>query len=131
MRRRLALTTAAIAVLIVVAFLVPLALLVRSLAEDRALSAADRSAATLAPVLTAVSDRDSIRQVVLANQAADVGDVSVFLADDTVLGEPAIIDDDVALARDGHPSRRAPMEALPYSCPCSDRTARPMWCACS
>lgn len=101
MRRRLALTTAAIAVLIVVAFLVPLALLVRSLAEDRALSAADRSAATLAPVLTAVSDRDSIRQVVLANQAADVGDVSVFLADDTVLGEPAIIDDDVALARDG------------------------------
>lgn len=101
MRRRLALTTAAIAVLIVAAFLVPLALLVRNIAEDRALSAADRGAATLAPVLTAVRDTDSIRQVVLSTQAADIGEVSVFLADDTVIGEPAPIDDDVALARDG------------------------------
>jgi signal transduction histidine kinase len=101
MRRRLALTTAAVAVMIVAAFLVPLALLVRSIAEDRALAAADRGAATLAPVIAAVDDETAVTQVVDATNASDIGAVTVFLSDGTILGTPGVVDANVDLARTG------------------------------
>lgn len=101
MRRRLALTTAAVAIMIVAAFLVPLALLVRSIAEDRALAAADRGAATLAPVLAAVGDPASLAQVVNATNASGIGEVTVFLSNGAVLGAPGSPDANVELARAG------------------------------
>ena len=101
MRRRLALTTAAVAVMIVAAFLVPLALLVRNIAEDRALAAADRGAATLAPVIAAVDDETAVTQVVNATNASDIGVVTVFLSDGTILGTPGVVDANVDLARTG------------------------------
>lgn len=101
MRRRLALTTAAISTMIVAAFLVPLAVLVRDVAEDRALSDAERGAQTLAPVLTAVGDEASVERIVSAATATGIGEVSVFLDSGTVLGAPARPDDAVAAARDG------------------------------
>ena len=101
MRRQLALTAAAVATMIVLAFLVPLGLLVRSIAEDRALNDAERGAQTLAPVLATLRDPASLAVVVDGVNASDIGTVSVFLADGTVLGAPAEIDPGVELARRG------------------------------
>ena len=57
MRRRLLLVVVATTSLVVVAFAVPLGALVRSVARDRALSAAERDVGALAPVL-ALSPED-------------------------------------------------------------------------
>ena len=54
MRRRLALVSTAVTVLVVVAFLVPVALLIRSSAADRALSLAERDAQAIAAALAVV-----------------------------------------------------------------------------
>jgi hypothetical protein len=51
-RRRLVLVVLATTGLVVVAFALPLGALVRSIARDRAVAAADRDAASLAPVLS-------------------------------------------------------------------------------
>jgi signal transduction histidine kinase len=89
--------------MIVLAFLVPLGLLVRTIAQDRALNDAERTAQALAPVLATVQDPTSVAAVVdgINVNGADVGAVSVFLPDGTVLGAPATADDAVALARRG------------------------------
>lgn len=59
MRSRLRAVAVATTATVVLAFLVPLALLVRSVARDRALSAAEREAEALAPVLAVTSDPPS------------------------------------------------------------------------
>ena len=51
MRRRLFLVTLAVTTLLVAAFAIPLALLVRDVARDRAISDAEADQAALAPVL--------------------------------------------------------------------------------
>ena len=51
MRRRLALLSLAVASLVVVAFLVPVGLLIRNQAQTRALSAAERDAQSVAAAL--------------------------------------------------------------------------------
>jgi signal transduction histidine kinase len=87
--------------MIVLAFLVPLGLLVRSIAEDRALNDAERSAQTLAPVLATVRDPNSLATVVDGVNASDIGAVTVFLADGSVIGIPSPVDDNIELARRG------------------------------
>ena len=51
MRRRLVALAATTTIMVALAFLIPLAVLVRTLARDRALSAAELEAQSLAPVL--------------------------------------------------------------------------------
>ncbi|HSF87572.1 MAG TPA: HAMP domain-containing sensor histidine kinase [Acidimicrobiia bacterium] len=64
MRRRLGLVAVAVASLIVVAFSVPLGVMVRELAKDRALSGAERDAQLIAVFIDAnSSDPDSIRRI--------------------------------------------------------------------
>lgn len=101
MRRRLALSAAAVTSMVVLAFVVPLAALVRDVAADRAVSAAQDEAATLVPVLAAVQDPAALQATVEAADAASPGDLSVFREDGTVLGAPAEADADVELARQG------------------------------
>ena len=84
MRARLTLLVAATTVLVLLAFLVPLALLIRQVAEDRALSRADDVVQTVVP-LAGTGDRDAIRLAVTAQPVP----VSVFLPDGTVLGAEA------------------------------------------
>ncbi|MFN8038568.1 MAG: HAMP domain-containing sensor histidine kinase [Acidimicrobiales bacterium] len=99
MRRQLTLAAVALTSMIVLAFLVPLGLLVPSVAEDRARNAAERLAETLVPVLATVDDPSQLRQVVDGVESAGVGRLSVVLPDGTVLGAPAGVDDNIALAR--------------------------------
>jgi signal transduction histidine kinase len=84
MRRRLVLLIIATTSLVVVAFLVPLALLVRSSSADRAVSAAAVDIQALAP-LVATGDVAALEAAV----KAETRKVTVFLPDGRVVGTPA------------------------------------------
>ncbi|HEY3506156.1 MAG TPA: HAMP domain-containing protein [Actinocatenispora sp.] len=100
MRRRLALLVAATTSLVLVAFLVPLALLVRTVAEDRAVNAATVRAQALTAVVATGSRATLAATVAQANNDPS-HPVTVFLADRTVLGAPADRTDAVELALRG------------------------------
>ncbi|MEV0806675.1 HAMP domain-containing sensor histidine kinase [Micromonospora sp. NPDC050200] len=100
MRRRLALLVASVSVLTLVAFLVPLALLVRTVAEDRATVRATADAQSLVPVV-GTAELDIVR-ITVEQLVADSGrPVTVFLPDGTVLGAAAPRTPAVALAARG------------------------------
>lgn len=100
MRRRLLLVVLATTTLVVVAFAIPLGALVRSVARDRAISAAERDAAALAPVLALTTDPDAVRSAVERTTLGAEGRLTVVLPDGTVVGDPTPVDADaLALAR--------------------------------
>ncbi|MEU9924461.1 HAMP domain-containing sensor histidine kinase [Streptomyces griseoluteus] len=71
----------AVTTMVVVAFAVPLGLVVKEMARDRAFAGAEREAAAVAPALSITTDRDELERVVAA-AGADSG-MSVHLpADD-------------------------------------------------
>lgn len=87
MRRRLILLVAATMSLVLIAFLVPLALLLRSVAEDRAVESANTAAQYLGS-LAATTDRDSLTLAV-AQVNASGQHVTVFLPANLSLGVDA------------------------------------------
>ncbi|AOS62555.1 sensor histidine kinase [Actinoalloteichus hymeniacidonis] len=85
MRRRLAILVATTTSLVLVAFLVPLALLIRSFAEDRAVHAATVEAQSL---IWMVANTDTAElQRGLRTQGLAEQPVSIYLPDGTVVGE--------------------------------------------
>ncbi|WP_432028798.1 sensor histidine kinase [Streptomyces sp. 1222.5] len=62
----------AVTTMVVVAFAVPLGLVVREMARDRAFSSAEREAAAVAPALSITTDRDKLERVVVS-AGADSG----------------------------------------------------------
>ncbi|MFC8092398.1 sensor histidine kinase [Streptomyces sp. NPDC057301] len=62
----------AVTVMVVVAFAVPLGLVIREMARDRAFSNAEREAAAVAPALSITTDRDQLERVV-ASAGSDAG----------------------------------------------------------
>ncbi|HEX6468385.1 MAG TPA: HAMP domain-containing sensor histidine kinase, partial [Streptosporangiaceae bacterium] len=100
MRRRLALLVAATTSLVLVAFLVPLALLVRSVAADRAVSSATLQAQSLSS-LVATADPTSLNLTVQQLNATGRHPITVFLPDGAVVGAPAGVTPGVELARRG------------------------------
>jgi signal transduction histidine kinase len=101
MRIRLAVLVAATTSLVLVAFLVPLALLVRSVAADRAVSSATLRAQSLSP-LVATAERGPLELSVQQLNATGGQPISVFLPDGTVIGVPAAVSPGVELARRGN-----------------------------
>ena len=99
MRRRLALAAAAITTTIVLAFAIPLGLIIRTVANDRAITTAERAAQAIAPVLATGVDPAVIASVVANVSDPLTADVSVVVADDSVIGTPVEIDDSITLAR--------------------------------
>ncbi|HET9518730.1 MAG TPA: HAMP domain-containing sensor histidine kinase [Actinoplanes sp.] len=100
MRRRLILLVAATTSLVLVAFLVPLALLVRTTAADRALSAAAAELEALAPVVATVDRRTLTRTAARVN-AEGGHPVTVFLPGGDVVGAPAARSNAVTVAAAG------------------------------
>jgi signal transduction histidine kinase len=86
MRRSLALVSAAVTSMVALAFLVPLALMVREIARDRALADAERQAGSLAPALSISTDRAAIERAVASTQAGEAGRVSVHLPGRAAIG---------------------------------------------
>ncbi|WP_285479755.1 HAMP domain-containing sensor histidine kinase [Amycolatopsis sp. NBRC 101858] len=97
MRKRLAVLVAAAMSLVLVAFLVPLAILLRSVTADRAVTAATAKAQSLTS-LVATSDAASLRPAVDQLNTTAGHPVTVFLPDGTVLGAPTPRTPGVALA---------------------------------
>jgi signal transduction histidine kinase len=98
-RRRVLLLVAAATTLVLVAFLVPLALLVKNVAADRAVQRATVEAQALTSYV-ATTDRQSLAANVRAVDARSAYDVSVFV-DGEVLGAPADRSSLVTLAEGG------------------------------
>ena len=92
MRRRLALLALATTSVVVIAFLVPLAVLVQRIVEDRAISSAEAEARSLAPVVGSVRDPQELNRIVTAAAAGGPGPVTVFLPGGGSVGTPAPAD---------------------------------------
>ncbi|MEV6735790.1 HAMP domain-containing sensor histidine kinase [Streptomyces sp. NPDC051104] len=88
MRRRLTLLVAATMCLALLAFVVPLALLLRTVAQDRAVVAASADAQSLVSVV-GTAEQDALRFSVEHMAAESRGPITVFLPDGSVLGTPA------------------------------------------
>jgi signal transduction histidine kinase len=98
MRRRIVGVSGATTVLVLIAFLVPLLVLVRQIAQTRAMAEATANAQTVVTVLLSVSGREQARLGVDSVNAAGPLRTTVFYPDGTRLGAPASVDDDVRLA---------------------------------
>jgi len=113
MRRQLAIMAAATTSMVALAFLIPLAILVQTVVRDRALNAAELEARSLAPLLATQHDPAILESAIDAVSGGGAGQVTVYLADGTVLGRALTPDANVAVARRG----RA------FSTPIGDSTA--------
>ena len=100
MRRRLFLVTLAVTTVLVAAFAFPLAVLIREVARDRAITEAEQGLASLAPALAVSTDPGDI-ETAIASVPGQEGRVSVLLPDGTRIGDTTPANQDaVALARD-------------------------------
>src|SRR5438445_13520050 len=88
MRRRLVALAATTTIMVALAFLIPLAVLVRTLARDRALSAAELEAQSLAPVLALTRDTTALEAAVRATTPGARGRLVIILPDGTKVGGP-------------------------------------------
>lgn len=75
----------AVTTMVVVAFAVPLGLVIREMAADRAYSNAERQAAAIGPTLSITTDRDQLARAVASTQAGAAGRIAVHI--------PAVGDD--------------------------------------
>jgi signal transduction histidine kinase len=100
-RRRLVLVALATSAMIVLSFLVPLGLLVRTLAAERAIATGRQAASALGPVLV-VGDRDALELAVSTLGVDDQALVTVVLPEGERLGAPLPVPQSVvADARSG------------------------------
>jgi len=101
MRRRLALLALATTSVVVIAFLVPLAVLVQRIVADRALSSAEIEARSLAPVVASVRDEQQLAGIVSSTAASGPGSVTIYLPNGHTVGSAARADSNLELARAG------------------------------
>lgn len=107
MRRRLALVSLAVVALVVVSFLIPLAVLVRNQAQDRAISRAEREAKSIAATVAvlasepeAAPDDPTLVTAVLESFGSPPG-LSVILPSDEIVGEGSTSGVNLDRARSG------------------------------
>src|SRR5579863_5315826 len=96
MRLRIVALVIATSSLVLVSFLVPLALVLRTLAADHAVSAATAQAQSVAPLVTALSPRSLELTVAQINAGAGTP-VTIFLPGGATAGAPAAVSAGVRL----------------------------------
>ncbi|MFI9237232.1 sensor histidine kinase [Streptomyces sp. NPDC053079] len=79
MRWALIRVSLAVTVMVVLAFAVPLGLVVKELARDRAFADAERQAAQIRPALAITTDRDQLERAVASSQAGGDGRMAVHV----------------------------------------------------
>jgi signal transduction histidine kinase len=109
MRRRLTLLVAATSCLTLIAFLVPLALLLRGVAADRATTRATANVQTIVPVV-GTADIEALRLTVQELTDGSGPAVTVFLPNGQVLGAPVPRSAAVELAARGQKSLTADVD---------------------
>lgn len=103
MRRQIAWVVAATTSAVVLVFVIPLALLVQSLAEDRGMAAANEEARNIAVLVSGLHDSPSLPDLVLALDERSPAASTVLTASGATLGAEAsdmATDPDVLRARD-------------------------------
>jgi signal transduction histidine kinase len=100
MRLRVILLVMATSSLVLISFLIPLALVLRTLAADRAVSTATAQAQSMAPLVTTLPT-DSLRLTIDQINAETGTPVTIFLPSGAELGQPAPRSAAVQLARKG------------------------------
>jgi signal transduction histidine kinase len=98
MRRRLILVAAAISLMVTIAFLLPLIVLVRTVARDRAISNAERDANSLAPALSLTTNASDVATAFGNTDSGREGRLTVVLATGEEVGGAIPHDDDLELA---------------------------------
>ncbi|MFF2573758.1 sensor histidine kinase [Streptomyces sp. NPDC058084] len=96
MRWALVKVSLAVTVMVVVAFAVPLGLVVKEMARDRAFSNAERRAAGLAPVLAITTDREQLERAVATTDDGAEGRLAVHLPSP---GEPGSAGEEIGTRR--------------------------------
>ncbi|XRQ13521.1 sensor histidine kinase [Actinomadura welshii] len=99
MRTSLARIATAVTAMVALSFVVPLGLLNGRMAEDRALAAAERQAASLVPVLSVTGDPAALTDAVGSVPAGTAGRLALHLPTGEVLGSPHAPPADLAAAR--------------------------------
>ncbi|MEP6814018.1 MAG: HAMP domain-containing sensor histidine kinase [Marmoricola sp.] len=89
MRRRIAWLVAATTSAVVLAFVVPLCLLIRATTQDRAMAAGDQEARNVAIIVSTLHGSPTLRSVVDELGRRLPAETSVLLPDGAVLGHPA------------------------------------------
>ena len=79
MRRTLALVSAAVTSMVAIAFLIPLAIIVRDVARDRAFTSAQLAGAAIEPVLAVSTSRATLERAIDSTQAGEAGQLAVYL----------------------------------------------------
>jgi signal transduction histidine kinase len=80
MRRTLALMAAAVTSMVAIAFLIPLAIVVRDVARDRTFTAAQLASTSVEPVLAVTTDRATLQRAIASTRAGAAGQLAVYLA---------------------------------------------------
>ncbi|MFG2717099.1 sensor histidine kinase [Streptomyces sp. NPDC048416] len=81
----------AVTVMVVVAFAVPLGMVIKEMARDRAFSNAERQAAAIGPTLSITTDRDALERAVASTQSGAEGRMAVHVpADPAVPGSTPV-----------------------------------------
>jgi signal transduction histidine kinase len=86
MRRQISFLVAATTSAVILAFLIPLALLVRTLAEDRAVAGASQEAQAVATLVAGVNDQGQLRDLVGLVDQRSPRATSIVLPDGTLIG---------------------------------------------
>lgn len=86
MRRRISWLVAATTSAVILAFVIPLCLLVRTVAADRALAAGNDEARAVAVLVSGLGDDPGLAQLVAQTDQRSPAETSVLLPDGTVLG---------------------------------------------
>ncbi|MFB7925638.1 HAMP domain-containing protein, partial [Streptomyces sp. NPDC056081] len=94
----------AVTTMVVVAFAVPLGLVIREMASDRAFSDAERQAAAIGPTLSITADREQLTRAVRSTEAGAQGRVTVHVPGDGTraaleIGRPRATDGEIAATR--------------------------------
>lgn len=107
MRTRITWLVVATTSTIVVSFVVPLCLLVRTVAEDRAMAAADQEARNVAIIMAGLDDEQQLVDLLAGLDDGESPTTSVLTADGQQLGGGSVMteDPDVARARAGEAFR--------------------------
>ncbi|MFD3439557.1 ATP-binding protein [Streptomyces sp. NPDC058685] len=96
MRWALVKVSLAVTAMVVVAFAVPLGLVIKEMASDRAFSNAERQAAAIGPTLSITAERDPLERAVMSTQAGAAGRMAVHVP---ASGEPGSVPVDIGIRR--------------------------------
>ena len=99
MRRRISWLVLATTSAVVVAFVIPLCLLVRTLAQDRAMSAADQEGRNVAILVASLPDDEQLDELVTALDARAAPETGVLTATGRELGAGGVSADDPEVQR--------------------------------